>query len=255
MNEVFWAECPKCLSTSHPTNDNAKYINEHGACESCLLGNTDDDMNDVPFSSFDLVSGDYHTLNDDLATKTFGAIECNRTRLIGIAGQARSGKDTLANYLLDDSNLGDNWSKSSFAQPIKNMLTAIGVDCNDDVKAKVDACFGVTPRHLMQTLGTEWGRHMIDGDIWVKAFALLSAGKQVIVPDVRFENEADLVRDNGVLIHITGRGGISGSHASENPIGFKPGDIVIDNSRDLAWLYAQVDGCKLLDSMVSGGCE
>lgn len=170
-------------------------------------------------------------------------------RLIGIAGQARAGKDTLASYMLD--NLDGTWSRSSFADPLKEMLRAIGVDCSDDVKAVVSDDYGVTPRHMMQTLGTEWGRHTIDNDIWVKAFARLNAGKCVIVPDVRFENEAELVREHGVLIHLVGRGGIEGKHVSENAIEFNPGDIVIDNSRDLAWLHGQVDGNAVLDEFVS----
>ena len=172
-----------------------------------------------------------------------------KMRLIGIAGPARAGKDTLASHLLD--NLSDDWSRSSFADPLKAMLSVIGVDCSDDKKAVVDDAFGVTPRHMMQTLGTEWGRNLIDSDIWVKAFARLNAGKCVIVPDVRFENEAELVREHGVLIHLVGRGGIEGSHVSENAIAFKPGDIVIDNSRDLAWLHSQVDGNAVLGEFIA----
>lgn len=170
-------------------------------------------------------------------------------RLIGIAGPARAGKNTLASYLLD--NLSDDWSRLSFADPLKEMLRAIGVDCSDDAKAVIDDSYGVTPRHMMQTLGTEWGRNLIDSDIWVKAFARLNAGKCVIVPDVRFENEAELVREHGVLIHLVGRGGIEGKHVSENAIEFNPGDIVIDNSRDLAWLYGQVDGNAILGEFIS----
>lgn len=173
----------------------------------------------------------------------------SKMRLIGIAGQARAGKDTLASYMLD--NLDGTWSRSSFADPIKEMLRAIGVDCSDAAKGKIDDHYGVFVRHMMQTLGTEWGRHMIDGDIWVKAFARLNAGKCVIVPDVRFENEAELVREHGVLIHLVGRGGIEGNHVSENAIEFKPGDIVIDNSRDLAWLHGQVDGNAVLGEFIA----
>ena len=73
----------------------------------------------------------------------------------------------------------------------------------------------------------------------------------MIVPDVRFENEAELVREHGVLIHLVGRGGIEGNHASENPIEFKPGDIVIDNSRDLAWLHGQINGNAVLEGFIS----
>ena len=198
----------------------------------------------IPFASCDFgtddktVTCDFFSLSDDTPM-----------RLIGIAGPARAGKDTLCSYMLD--NLDGIWLRSSFADPIKEMLRAIGVDCSDDAKAVVSDDYGVTPRHMMQTLGTEWGRHMINGDIWVKAFARLNAGECVIVPDVRFENEAALVREHGVLIHLVGRGGIEGNHVSENAIEFKPGDIVIDNSRDLAWLHGQVDGNAVLGEFVS----
>lgn len=186
---------------------------------------------------------------DEITLQEFMDVMVDKMRLIGIAGPARAGKDTLASYLLD--NLSDDWSRSSFADPLKDMLRAIGVDCSDDAKAVIDDSYGVTPRHMMQTLGTEWGRHMIDGDIWVKAFARLNAGECVIVPDVRFENEAALVREHGVLIHLVGRGGIEGNHVSENAIEFKPGDIVIDNSRDLAWLHGQVDGNAVLGEFIA----
>lgn len=189
------------------------------------------------------------TFNDDTPAQTFGSLDAGKMHLVGIAGPARAGKDTLASYMLD--NLDGAWLRSSFADPIKEMLRAIGVDCSDDAKAVVSDDYGVTPRHMMQTLGTEWGRNLIDGDIWVKVFARLNAGKCVIVPDVRFEDEADLVREHGVLIHLVGRGGINGSHVSENAIEFKTGDIVIDNSRDLAWLHGQVDGHAVLGEFIS----
>ena len=219
----------------------------------------------------DLVVDD--TFNDDTPAQTFSELDraiilerakdlpthirdrilvelnAGKMRLIGIHGPARAGKDTLCSYMLD--NLDGIWLRSSFADPLKEMLRAIGVDCSDDKKAVVSDDYGVTPRHMMQTLGTEWGRHMIDGDIWVKAFARLNAGKGVIVPDVRFENEAELVREHGVLIHLVGRGGIEGNHVSENAIAFKPGDIVIDNSRDMAWLMSQVDGNAVLSDFIA----
>lgn len=184
------------------------------------------------------------TATDDITLQEFMDVMVDKMRLIGIAGPARAGKDTLASYLLD--NLSDDWSRSSFADPIKRMLEVIGVDCSDEAKSVIDERFCYTPRHMMQILGTEWGREMVHGNIWVEAFARLNAGKCVIVPDVRFENEAELVREHGVLIHLVGRGGIEGNHVSENAIEFKPGDIVIDNSRDLAWLHGQVDGNAVL---------
>ena len=190
---------------------------------------------------------------DGMCRKCFDKANAGKMRRIGIAGLARAGKDTLADYLLD--NLSDDWTRSSFADPLKDMLRVIGVDCSDEAKAVIDDRFCYTPRHMMQILGTEWGREMIHGNIWVEAFARLNAGKCVIVPDVRFENEAKLVREHGVLIHLVGRGGIEGNHVSENAIEFKTGDIVIDNSRDLAWLYGQVDGNAVLGEFIKGVSE
>lgn len=172
-----------------------------------------------------------------------------KMRLIGIAGQARSGKDTLASYMLD--NLDDTWLRSSFADPMKAMLSAIDVDTSDEAKDLPSNQYGLSTRHMLQTLGTEWGRDRNGNNFWIDVFARSNAGKCVIVPDVRFDNEAELVRANGVLIHLVGRGGIEGNHVSENAIEFKPGDIVIDNSRDLAWLHGQVDGNAVLGDFIA----
>lgn len=240
--ECTKTQCPLCERPCQAGSTDSGFIENDGACLKCVFGKSTEEIQAL------LLAKD-NTFNDDTLIQTFGQIDVRKMRLIGIAGQARAGKDTLCSYMLD--NLDGVWLRSSFADPIKEMLRAIGVDCSDDAKAVVDEAYGVTSRHMMQTLGTEWGRHMIDGDIWVRAFARLNAGKCRIVPDVRFENEADLVRECGVLIHLVGRGGIEGNHASENPINFKEGDIVIDNSRDLKWLNAQVDSNEVLSRFIS----
>lgn len=188
----------------------------------------------------------------DALNQGLGCMDCNanagKMRLIGIAGQARAGKDTLASYMLD--NLDSDWSRSSFADPLKAMLTAIDIDCSDEAKDLPSNQYGVSTRKMLQTLGTEWGREGVGSNFWVDVFKRMNAGKCVIVPDVRFENEADLVREHGILIHLVGRGGIEGNHVSENAIDFKPGDIVIDNSRDLVWLHGQVDGNAVLSEFI-----
>lgn len=242
---VVVVPCPSC--------DRAVPYDRHGAlflvgkvavCSDCYAKNSKEEDN-----TGNKVYGPIQLRTSEWCTGPYEEKVSTPMRLIGIAGPARAGKDTLCSYILD--NLDGVWSRSSFADPLKEMLRAIGVDCSDDKKAVISDDYGVTPRHIMQTLGTEWGRHMIDGDIWVKAFARLNAGKCVIVPDVRFENEAELVRANGILIHLVGRGGIEGNHVSENAIAFNPGDIVIDNSRDLVWLHGQVDGNAVLGEFIS----
>lgn len=161
--------------------------------------------------------------------------------LIGIAGPARSGKDTVADMIMKSLDTSV-WKHDTFAAPMKAMLAVIGVDCSGDTdREAVLADYGVSTRHMMQSLGTEWGRHQIGPDVWVDVFARINKRERCIVSDVRFANEAALVRANGILVHVVGRGGIEGSHISESGVEIGEFDIVLDNSGSLDDLQAQLD--------------
>jgi len=155
--------------------------------------------------------------------------------IVGIAGKARSGKDTLANGLVD----GMGFERYSFADPIKEMArVGLGLTQDQlygDSKDKVDDLYGCTPRKILQTLGTEWGRELIDGNIWIKAMERKAAESGfMVVPDIRFENEADSIRRlGGIVVHITGRDGSVESHKSESGVDVKDDDYVIENSGTL----------------------
>ena len=164
----------------------------------------------------------------------------NQGQLVGIAGPARCGKDTVADILIKTLT---GYKKASFADPIKEMiLSGLGLRTNQvygDDKDTLDERYGCTPRHMMQTLGTEWGRMTINNDIWVKAMETrLRPG--MIIPDVRFENEAVFVRKHGVLIHIVGRGGIEGDHVSESGIKAESDDIAILNNGSIEQLERSI---------------
>ena len=161
-------------------------------------------------------------------------------RIIGIAGQARSGKTTSANYLL--TKLGYPWTTDAFAAPIKLMLEQIGVDCSDDNKTVVHPVLGKTPRELMQLLGTDWGRNLVGEDTWVKLLAERNPHGCLIISDVRMENEADFIRENGgIIIHLKGRGGINSNHSSEHPIDIQPQDYVVHNTGTFSDLRIRLD--------------
>ena len=89
----------------------------------------------------------------------------NRPGLLGIHGKAGSGKSTAAQVLIDGG-----FKRVKFADPLKNMLRAIGLTdqhIEGDLKeVPCDMLLGQTPRHAMQTLGTEWGRGCIGGEFW-----------------------------------------------------------------------------------------
>ena len=161
-------------------------------------------------------------------------------KIIGITGAARSGKDTVADIIVGAS---DVFVKRSFSTPLKNMLQALGLSdeqLNGDLKEVIDERFGHTPRYMMQTLGTEWARNTIDSEIWVKA-VFYNLESCVVLSDVRFQNEAEMVRDRGLLIHIVGRDQqIPNTHGSEAGVEFEDGDLKIHNTGTLSELFGQV---------------
>jgi hypothetical protein len=149
-------------------------------------------------------------------------------KLIGLSGAAGSGKSTAAQYLHD----AHRYQRKRFAQPLKDAMRRIlqGAMLDDhtiermiegDLKeVPTPVLLGKTPRHAMQTLGTEWGRHCIGEDFWVNlmrhALDTSKRGALIVIEDVRFDNEAALIRSfGGRIIRMEGRGGIAGSHVSE----------------------------------------
>lgn len=164
-------------------------------------------------------------------------------RLIGLTGPTGSGKDTVADHLAGVHG----FVRLALADPIRDGLQAMlklpdEVFSGRDLKELPVTWIGRSPRQLMQTLGTEWGRHHIDDDIWLRAAARRIANikrgwqyvRGIVVTDIRFANEADwLRRSGGCIWHITGRGlppaGDAAAHSSEAGIVYQPGDVIIAN--------------------------
>jgi hypothetical protein len=128
--------------------------------------------------------------------------------LVAVTGQKGSGKDTFAGGLISEG-----FVQTRFADPLKNMLRTLfndaGIDPEDYIEgpykeAPCDLLCGKTPRHAMQTLGTEW-RDMIDRKLWTRLWQarvtlLLEQGIPVVVTDCRFIHEAATIREMGGYI-------------------------------------------------------
>jgi len=163
--------------------------------------------------------------------------------VIGIAGKARSGKDTLAGFMVPFGGY-----QYSFADPIRQMLLPLGVDMGVEYwqqrKEEVIPALGVSPRRLMQTLGTEWGRQLINQNLWLilAQQELLRLGPGMVVADVRFDNEAEWVRRmGGRIIHLERPQTMSvEAHASEMGVTKLNEDIVIHNTGSLSELQQKV---------------
>ena len=77
---------------------------------------------------------------------------------------------------------------------------------------------GVSARHLLRTLGTEWGRECVSPTVWLDVWLAKARRKSfVVVDDVRFTNEAELIRLLGGEVWRITRPGVvrTTEHASE----------------------------------------
>lgn len=154
-----------------------------------------------------------------------------RVTYIGIAGAKRSGKDTLARGLAEALA---PIPVDSFAAPIRRFVADLLGWSLEELEARKEArvsWLDTTPRHMMQTLGTEWGRNLVDPELWVaSAFARNPTG--AILSDVRFRDEARAIRDDyGVVIRVSRPGVEPGrdTHASERPLPANLVDIELVN--------------------------
>lgn len=164
--------------------------------------------------------------------------------IIGFAGPAGCGKDTAGAVLITQHG----YTRVSFAAPLKRALEAMGFPTPEtaDEKEAVIPWLGKSWRVLAQTLGTEWGRESIHPDLWVTlALRELKPNGKYVFTDVRFENEARLIREfGGRVIHIKGRAHSMSDdtaiHASETGLGIMSGDFVLNNCDTLEAFGAAV---------------
>lgn len=179
-------------------------------------------------------------------------------KLIGITGKARSGKDTVGNIL--KYNAG--FARVAFADPIKeavNIMFGLNTFIMEGPEKEQDIDWlGRSPRFLMQTLGTEWGRQVVDKDLWLKIAMkkinnLLDVNRSVVVTDVRFDNEADLIRSKGgTIIHLQRKAAdtaiVESNHKSESGVTVLEKDWIVYNDYTLADLRAEI--LDLIESQV-----
>ena len=170
--------------------------------------------------------------------------------LIGLYSPAPGcGKTTVANMLPEHRRV-------SFAATLKrtasNMLDELGLPGFYYVytdKESIIPELGVSARHMMQTLGTEWGRACIHPDFWVmiacaKTQRIMADGGSVVIDDVRFPNEAAMIRDLGGELWRIDRPGVSydGDHSSEGGLEDITPDRVIVNNGTIAQLKEKIYG-------------
>jgi hypothetical protein len=188
--------------------------------------------------------------------------EVRMKRLIGLTGTTGSntiagcGKDTVAAMIA----LRTGYTIYGFADPLYQMVKAgFGIDGKSeeyqDRLAKANPIpwlstsdQPISLRYLLETLGTEWGRDLIQPDVWLRLASkfIRECPTGVIIKDVRFPNEAEwLESEGGVLIHILRPDyfapDATKGHPSNIPLPIRSQNKMIMNDCDINTLSSRVE--------------
>jgi hypothetical protein len=157
--------------------------------------------------------------------------------IIGLSGYARSGKDTVANVLINQYG----FERVAFADPIRDMLVFVnpilenGSRLNEELRdiGWENLKLRSEVRRLLQELGMA-GREIMGNDIWIISFLkkLEDPNVHYVVTDVRFENEAVMIKQLGGQLWRIEResvGPVNG-HVSELELNTWDFDRVIHNN-------------------------
>ena len=158
--------------------------------------------------------------------------------IIGITGKKRSGKDTIADFLVEKYN----FVKYGFADPIKEIARIIfGFTENqlfEKEKDIIDEGWGIKPRDFFQKFGTDYGQFIFpkhfpeifkekdERTLWILVFKRWYLNKikenpnlKVVISDVRFKHEFECIKElNGYVIRVKRGNNVKDEHISENEL-------------------------------------
>ena len=168
-------------------------------------------------------------------------------RLVAICGKRRSGKDTIADMLCTEYG----YQKIRIADPLKKVVKILfgyeddQLEC--DFKDVLDPRWGVSPRQVMQYMGTEvMQEHIqqllpdIGRKFWIRSLihthlekAADNPSMRLVIPDLRFLHEEEELRKYGVTIWKVHRRDVEAHacdlHVSEKEWQSIHHDVLIEN--------------------------
>jgi hypothetical protein len=178
--------------------------------------------------------------------------------IIGICGLIGSGKGTVADTLVQDYE----YTKVSFADKLKDGVATVfswnremlegDTEESREWREKKDEFWSketgrtITPRLVLQEFGTDCMRNGFDDSIWVslvKQELIKNPTKNFVIPDVRFENEANMIQSLGGKIWRVRRGPDPVWFRMYVDIGVEPQDV-----HKSEWAWANVSFDKVIDN-------
>jgi hypothetical protein len=136
--------------------------------------------------------------------------------IIGICGLIGSGKGTAADMMVEKFG----FEKVSFADSLKDCVSVVfgwhrwllegDTKESREFREMVDPFWSekmgqeITPRFILQKVGTEAMRQVMHDNIWIDSLEKkLRKDRDYVIPDVRFPNEIAFVRRmHGSIIHV-----------------------------------------------------
>lgn len=126
--------------------------------------------------------------------------------IVGFSGKKRAGKDTAGDIAAEDFG----FERDAIASPIKTIAQEVFGLADHQVYGKAkeipDSFWEMTPRKIMQKVGTEFARGVFHEEIWIDSFKRrmeTAEANKIVVTDVRFPNEVKAIQDlGGAVIRI-----------------------------------------------------
>lgn len=178
--------------------------------------------------------------------------------LIGITGYKRSGKDTAGEYFIERGYI-----KYAFAGPLKKacqeifMFTDEQTEGND--KEKLDNRWNISARKVFQRFGTEIFRENladfypemenIKENFWTYRFKIwyenqlkINKDVKIVVTDVRFDNESNIIKElGGIIIKVERKNKKNlDQHKSETSIEKIKCDYLVKNDSNIENYYKKL---------------
>lgn len=159
-------------------------------------------------------------------------------KLIGLTGKKRAGKDTVAQILSTYVEKPLHFQRIGFADALKQEVRqACGITLRELEQNK--EAF----RLILQGWGTDFRRNLCSQDYWIDRMSLYMRrdAELIVIPDVRFLNEADFVLKNGGEVWRVERRPVDiDFHISESELDDYEVSAVIDNTSTIEQLKLRV---------------
>jgi len=197
--------------------------------------------------------------------------------IIGITGNKRCGKDTIATSLINNQG----FERYSFAEDMKKVACILfrwTMEHIEEHKETVDPVWGISPRQFLQNFGTEYMQKFLGEcfpafaklngrNFWANRFKnyylmLVATGKRknIVISDLRFPHEEEVLRslDTELTIVRVKRDQVKSNqhsnHSSEKELDSIISDVTIENNGSIEDLYNTIHKLIVVP-VIQGGTE